>query len=73
MTKRLTKKVRLGIYAMMAFVLSFAITPLFKLVGGEGQSAPGAFPVHADDTVVEGNIGSEGASPGCPEASPCCF
>ena len=68
MTKRLTKKVRLGIYAMIAFVLSFAVTPLFKLIGGEGHSVSGAFPVYADDT----GPGESGGSPGCPEAAPCC-
>ena len=69
MTKRLTKKVRLGIYAMIAFVLSFAVTPLFKLVGGEGHSTPGVSPVYADDT----SPGESGGSPGCPaESSPCC-
>jgi len=53
---------------MIAFVLSFAVTPLFKLIGGEGHSVSGAFPVYADDT----GPGESGGSPGCPEAAPCC-
>lgn len=73
MAKKLTKKIRLSIYAATAFVLSLAVTPFLKLTEGSGQE-PSRLPlVHADATPGPGPGGGGGPDGACPDGdTPCC-
>ncbi len=71
MAKKLTKKIRLSIYAATAFVLSLAITPFLRLTEGSGQEPSRSPLVHADAPPPP--PGGDGPGDACPDGdTPCC-